>query len=197
MSGIARLVLVAALFLGTVTMGGCARPFPERLGWYGGDPMLYAGALRAAATEALVTQRTGANYYEHFGDSAFTMAVSDTCDPTLLDAYIVQRTRACWVLQRVGGADCADANACAKLVVDKNLLRQPGVRDVIENALRDPCASLTNPASASYPDHASKLGLSASESWRILNCADRRVIAASFSFDAVTSTYTVRLQRES
>ena len=117
-----------------VAMTGCARPFPERLNWYGHHPALYSLALGAAAQEALVRSMSGLGYYEYMGDAAYTLSTTGTCNRETLDTYLVKKERGCFLLGGPPLPDCLNVDACASFRYDVDLFSDPALRDVVTAA---------------------------------------------------------------
>lgn len=195
MFSISRLGTAIACLSAVVLSVGCARPFPERLNWYGEHPYLYSMALRAAAEEALVRSMTGRGYYEHMGDAAFTLSVSGVCDRAGLDAYLVRRERGCHLLSGPPAPDCLDANACASFRYDPALFADPAVRRAVEAALRRPCDFLTPPTSVLHRDATARFGMSAGANWRLLQCDGPGVFGQSIAFDDSTAILRVQFKK--
>lgn len=173
-------------------LAGCAKPFPERLNWYGEHPRLYSMAFRAAAEDALVRAMTGRNYYDHMGDAAFTLSTTGICDRATLDTYLVRKERGCHLMGGLPAPDCLDQNACASFHYDLDLFTDPAIRQVVEEALRRPCDFLTPPAAVAHRDATARFGMSASANWRLLQCDGPGVVGSDITFD--DSTAVLRLQ---
>ncbi len=177
------------------SLAGCAKPFPERLNWYGEHPYLYSMAFGAAAQEALVRSRTGLGYYEHMGDAAFTLSTSGTCDRETIETYLARKERGCFLLNGPPAPDCLNASACASFRYDTALFADPAVRRVVEEALRRPCDFLTPPTQVPNRDATARFGMSAAANWRILQCDGPGVFGHSIAFDDSTAILRVEFTR--
>jgi hypothetical protein len=178
-------------------LSGCARPFPERLDWYGHHPSLYSMAFRAAAEEALVRSMTGLGYYEHMGDAAYTLIRGGVCDRRALEAYLVRKERACRLIGGPPAPDCANADACASFHYNRELFADPAIRSVVEAALRRPCDFLTRPSEVTHWNAPARFGMSASENWRIFQCNGTGVVGRSIVFDNNDAVLRVNFEMES
>jgi len=164
---------------------GCAKPFPERLNWYGSHPALYTRAFDAAATDAVAKALTGQNYYELLGDAAYQLQATDLpCDQAGLEAYFFAKTRACFLT----GAgpwfpDCQNEDGCVGLRYDPQLFSDPRIRAAVEAALRDPCSHLTPPDQVKYPTGMTRFFLTARDSWRIMLCERETVRGTDIVFN--------------
>lgn len=179
----------------SVLATGCAKPFPERLGWYGDHPNLYTRAFDAAAQEAVAKALTGQNYYALMGDAAYQLSMDGVCDRAKFEAYFVHKTRACFLLGGPPLPDCADANACAGMHYDPDLFSDPRIREAVEAALENPCAYLTPPEQVKYPTGVARFFMSADDNWRIMLCGQREVRGAEIVFDSVNRTVRLSFSR--
>ena len=159
-----------------VAMTGCARPFPERLNWYGHHPALYSLALGAAAQEALVRSMSGLGYYEYMGDAAYTLSTTGTCNRETLDTYLVKKER-------------------GSFRYDVDLFSDPALRDVVTAALQRPCDYLTPPAQVKHWDATANFGMAAISNWRILQCDGKQVFSTSIEFNDADAVVRVRFAR--
>lgn len=177
-------LLTAFVLCGLILLQGCAHHFPQKLHLYGNHPALYTLAFRAAATEALVKDQFGTNYYDHMGDAAYTLPQTQGCDPTLWRNYVELKQQACVLFWGPPSRDCDNAHACVRVQFNRDLVRIGNRRELIERALVNPCAALTPPAIAGrYSTHPTGLGMSASENWTVLQCNGRAVTATVNRFD--------------
>ena len=175
----------------SVLAAGCARPFPERLGWYGDHPNLYNRAFDAAAQDAVAKALTGQNYYDLLGDAAYQLSMDGICDSGKFDAYFVRKERACFLLGGPPLPGCANANGCAGMTYDPVLFSDPRIRNAVEAALRDPCDYLTPPGQVKHRTGVARFFMSADDNWRIMLCDREQVHGANIVFD--DQTRTVRL----
>lgn len=184
--------LLACLALSGAT--GCATPFPERLNWYGDHPYLYSMALRAAAEESLVRTLSGTGYFDHMGDAAFTLSVSQICDREGYEAYLVRRERGCHLLMGPPAPDCLNADACASFHYDRALFADPAIRRPVEAGLRRPCDFLT-PAQVVHRKATARFGTPADANWRILLCDGEGVVGEQIDFDDDAGVLRVRFRK--
>lgn len=197
MVSVLRIGAAMACAAAVVAMAGCAKPFPERLNWYGNDPMLYSTAFSDAATAAVVHQRTSTEYYAYFGETAYTMMSSvqrAPCDADSLQAFL-RKERSCRLVQRFPDDSCRNANGCMIFRVDADLFSDPALRAVVEQALSRPCESLTQPQQVKYYRHSGQLGMAASESWRLLQCDGAGVFGRDIAYDNTSGIYRVHFYR--
>ena len=150
-------------------MTGCAKPFPERLNWYGHHPALYTMAFRAAAEEALVR--------------------------ATLDTYLVRKERGCHLMGGSPAPDCLNSRACASFRYDVDLFSNPEFRQIVTAALQRPCDYLTPPNQVTYRDATARFGMSASANWRILQCDGKQVSAKSIQFDDSEAVLRINFER--
>ena len=190
-----RLCLLAVSIVCIVSMAGCARPFPERLNWYGHHPALYSLALGAAAQEALVRSMTGKGYYEYMGDAAYTLVTTGICNKATLDTYLVRKERGCHLIGPPPIPDCQNVDSCAAYHYDVDLFSDPVLRQVVTAALQRPCDYLTPPAQVTHWDATANFGMAAISNWRILQCDGKQVFATSIVFDETDSILRVRFAR--
>jgi len=185
-----------ALSIGCLAaMTGCARPFPERLNWYGHHPALYSLALGAAAQEALVRSMSGLGYYEYMGDAAYTLSTTGTCNRETLDTYLVKKERGCFLLGGPPLPDCLNVDACASFRYDVDLFSDPALRDVVTAALQRPCDYLTPPAQVKHWNATANFGMAAISNWRILQCDGKQVFSTSIEFNDADAVVRVRFAR--
>ncbi|MDP3405848.1 MAG: hypothetical protein Q8S03_14230 [Brevundimonas sp.] len=185
-----------ALMIGClVGLAGCARPFPERLNWYGEHPGLYTMAFRAAAEEAVVRSMTGLGYYEHMGDAAYTLVTTGVCTRATLETYLVRKERGCHLLGGLPAPDCLNVDACASAHYDPELFSDPEFRRIVTEALQRPCDHLTSPDQVKYWGAPARFGMSADDNWRILLCEGKQVFATSVEFDEPNAIVRIRFER--
>lgn len=185
-----------ALSIGCLAaMTGCAKPFPERLNWYGHHPALYTMAFRAAAEEALVRSMTGRGYYDHMGDAAYTLSTTGICNRATLDTYLVRKERGCHLMGGSPAPDCLNARACASFRYDVDLFSDPEFRQIVTAALQRPCDYLTPPNQVTHRDATVRFGMSASANWRILQCDGKQVSAKSIQFDDSEAILRINFER--
>lgn len=192
---VSRFFRAAALLIGAGIVASCARPFPERLNWYGEHPSLYTMAFRAAAEEALVRSLTGQTYYDHMGDAAYTLSTTGICTQATLARYLVEKERGCHLFGGPPPPDCLNANACVSVQYDRGLFADPRIRGVVEDALRRPCEFLTPPSRVRHWDATANFGMTASANWRILQCDGAGVFASSIEFDGEESVLRFEFHR--
>jgi hypothetical protein len=185
--------LLACLALSGAT--GCATPFPERLNWYGDHPYLYAMALGAAAEESLVRATTGQGYFDYMGDAAFTLSVTQLCDRTGYEAYLVRRERGCHMVMGPHAPDCLEVDACASFRYDRALFADPAIRRPFEAGLRRPCDFLTPPSRVVHHKATARFGMSADANWRILLCDGEGVAGEQIEFDDDAGILRVRFRK--
>jgi hypothetical protein len=188
-----RTAVMAAILL----ISGCATPFPERLNWYGEHPALYTMAFRAAAEEALVKARTGQTYYQHMGDTAYTLSTTGICNRQTLETYIGVKERGCHLFGGLPAQDCLNANACVSSQYDRELFSDPELRRIVEAALRRPCDFLTPPDSVPYKHATVNFGMSVNANWRILQCGGAKVYGSGIVFDDESGTLSLHFSRGS
>lgn len=177
-----------ALLAGSgLLLTGCASTFPERLGWEGNDPTLYALAFQAAGSEAIFREATGDSYYGYFGDAAYSARGDDLCDDRSLALYLRDKSSLCDVVRRAPVDGCRDVDLCMRFVAHPDLLRRAALREGMSN----PCKSLTRPSGLKYAMHTSGIGMSAQANWRILQCGGKQVSATRFEVEPDGSHFRV------
>jgi hypothetical protein len=178
-----RIGAALACAASVVVLAGCAKPFPERLNWYGSHPALYTRAFNAAAQDAVAKALTGQNYYDLLGDAAYQLSMDGNCDREKFEAYFFRKTRACFLIGGPPLPDCANANGCAALEYDPELFSDPRIRTAVEAALSNPCQYLTPPDQVKYPTGVARFFMSARDNWRIMLCDSENVHGTNIVFD--------------
>lgn len=192
-----RLSIAAACLAVIGSAAGCAKPFPERLGWYGDHPGLYTRAFDAAAQDAVAKALTGQTYYDLMGDATYQLSMDGVCDSAKFDAYFVRKDRACFLLGGPPLPGCANADGCAGMQYDPVLFSDPRIRAAVEAALRDPCAYLTPPDQVKHRTGVARFFLSADDAWRIMHCDRNPVRGDDIVFDNQSRTVRLSFSRGS
>lgn len=190
-----RRSLFALMFGCIVGLAGCARPFPERLNWYGHHPALYTMAFLAAAEEAAARSMTGVGYYQHMGDAAYTLSTTGVCNPVTLESYLIRKERGCHLFGGNPAPDCLNVDACVSAHYDPELFSDAAFRRIVTEALQRPCDHLTSPDQVKYWGAPARFGMSANDNWRILLRDGKQVFANSVEFDEPNAILRIRFER--
>ncbi len=194
-----RLRSALALCLMGLALSGCAQGFPKRYSWYGHHPALYGMAFSAAATEAVVKEQFGEDYYTHLGDAAYTPGLGGFCNNAQWNNYFVRKNHAaCTFIGQKYDPTCLNINHCAILQFDPALFDSLNARRVVERALADPCSHLTHPDQAgANRSEPTRLGMSADENWKVLQCSGNRVVGKVIWFDADQGSLLINFEEQS
>jgi len=184
--------LLTVLLCAAVT--ACS-PFPKQVPWEGYDPIAYNASFNAAATEAVVQALTGKNYYEYFGEAAYTMIIPPVgCTLELWEKYLAKE-RACWLLSRQPDPECKNRDRCARFTIDSTVLSDRRIWPVIEKALTRPCDYLTDPRQVKFGAYPSVLGHSAEQAYELLECGSGGVVAENGQVEVDGNAVTIIFKR--